>query len=213
VREAFLRSLEKMRQSAVHALLVHHAMDLCKPGGELLADEMQQLKRQRLVSRIGVSVYDAAELQAATAVLVPEIVQLPLSVIDQRLHRDGTLGRLRAEGVEIHARSIFLQGLLLAATRDIRHPIAGHEAGLTRFESYSDSTGVPRLDLALGFVSQVAELDVALVGATCTAELEQIVAATHRPQTGHDWKSFACNDEVLLNPSRWRRLAMAPSNA
>jgi aryl-alcohol dehydrogenase-like predicted oxidoreductase len=42
-----------------------------------------------------------------------DLVQLPLSLLDQRLLQDGTLARLRALGTAVHARSLYLQGLLL----------------------------------------------------------------------------------------------------
>ena len=39
-------------------------------------------------------------------------MQVPFSLLDQRLLQDGSLARLKDLGVEIHARSLFLQGLL-----------------------------------------------------------------------------------------------------
>jgi len=52
--------------------------------------------------------------------------------LDQRLIRSGRLDRLKQAGVEIHARSVFLQGLLLMDARDLPpyfETVRGHLEG------------------------------------------------------------------------------------
>lgn len=195
-RESLLRSLEKLRQGSVYALLVHRASDLTRE----VVEDLLDLKRQGLVSRIGASFYDASEISRSRAVMAPEIVQVPVSIADQRLIRDGTLARLRSEGVEIHARSVFLQGLLLADAE--RMPPA-----LRPIEAYAKAAGISRLALTLGFVAQIPEVEVALVGITGLHDLQAIVAAARVALGRHDLSGLAVNDEILLNPSRWPKAA------
>ena len=57
--------------------------------------------------------YDAADLALVMSRFTPDLVQLPFNALDDRLAVSGWLHRLKAVGVEIHARSAFLQGLLL----------------------------------------------------------------------------------------------------
>jgi aryl-alcohol dehydrogenase-like predicted oxidoreductase len=208
VRDAFLRSLERLGQSSVHGLLVHQPADLRKPGAELLVEQLIALKRQGLVHRLGASLYGAKEIPAITGLLKLDIAQVPVSIADQRLVADGTLRRLRAEGVEIHARSVFLQGLLLAD--ELPPALVGRGRPLQRIAAHARDAGVSRLALALGFVGAVPEIDVGLVGATSCAELEEILRALDdSPATG-DLSHLAVHDEELLNPSRWPKTA-APS--
>ena len=192
VRESFLRSLECLRADSVYALLLHRAADL----DHAVAEQLLELKRQRLVERVGVSVYGAAELARCRAFLRPDVVQLPVNVADQRLIRDGTLARLRADAVEVHARSVFLQGMLLADAARMPpqlRPIAEH----------AGRTGVTRLALALGFVARVAEVDVALVGVTGLDEMREIVRVWKAAPASDDYSHLAVNDETVLNPSLW----------
>ena len=46
-----------------------------------------------------------------------DVVQLPYSVYDQRMLANGTLKMLRSKNIQVHARSVFLQGLLLSSSR------------------------------------------------------------------------------------------------
>ena len=72
------------------------------------------LKSEGLVKRIGVSVYDAAEIDGVLEIFRPDVVQLPLNIFDQRLIQSGHIKALQSAGIEIHARSAFLQGILLS---------------------------------------------------------------------------------------------------
>ena len=132
--------------------------------------------------------------------MVPEIVQVPVNIADQRLIRDGTLARLHGEGVEVHARSVFLQGLLLADPE--RMPPA-----LRPIEAYARAAGVSRLALTLGFVAQIPEVEVVLVGVAGLDELEAIVAAARVALGRRDLSGLAVSDEMLLDPSRWPKAA------
>ena len=41
------------------------------------------------------------------------MIQCPFNVFDQRLISSGAYKRMKARGIKVHVRSIFLQGLLL----------------------------------------------------------------------------------------------------
>ncbi|MEW5995005.1 MAG: aldo/keto reductase, partial [Candidatus Zixiibacteriota bacterium] len=101
VVETFHRSLRKLKQPRVYGLLVHNADDLLLPGGELLVDALHQLKAAGLVEKIGVSVYIGDQIDAVARIFTPDLVQLPVNLLDQRLIHGGHLTRLKQAGVEI----------------------------------------------------------------------------------------------------------------
>lgn len=110
--QSFLNCCARLGVRGLDALLLHAPADLAKPGGHHLEAWLLDLRERGLVRRIGVSIYAAQDLEAVNPALL-DLVQLPLSLLDQRLLQDGTLARLRAGGTAIHARSLYLQGLLL----------------------------------------------------------------------------------------------------
>ena len=114
IRAAFFTSLDRLRQDRVYGLLIHHGSDLLIPGGERLIELLSSLKRGGQVEKVGVSIYSGDELDGVLEKFVPDIVQLPLNIADQRLRNSGHLAKLDGLGVEIHVRSV-LQGVLLAA--------------------------------------------------------------------------------------------------
>ena len=206
IRESFERSLERLRASRVHGLLVHHAGVLRGPEGAALAALMRELKDQGLVTKIGFSCYSVAELEAARALLEPEIVQLPSNVLDRRFTAGGTCAELHARGVEIHARSLFLQGLLLMPTNALPSRFDAHRAVFERIDRYAAAHGLTRLELALGYAKTQRDVDVAIVGVTSAAELAQILGAIREPRSAAlDYSGLGTATEELLNPSLWTR--------
>jgi aryl-alcohol dehydrogenase-like predicted oxidoreductase len=192
----------RARQSAqalkADTLLVHAAADL---KDDALWPALQALKSEGVFRRIGISVYVADDPLMLAQRFRPDVMQLPFSVLDQRLLKSDTLTRLKDYGVEIHARSVFLQGLLFldVLPEKLRH--AALELAVAK--ATIAASGATTLAAALGFVLSRPEIDVALVGVTSMAELEEILAASARPLPALDWSSLALNDETVLTPSLW----------
>ena len=65
------------------------------------------------------------------------------------------------------------------------------------------AAGLTPLAAALGFVLSRPEVDVAVIGVTALAELEEILAAAATPLPDLDWSGFALDDARLLTPSLW----------
>jgi aryl-alcohol dehydrogenase-like predicted oxidoreductase len=107
--ESFQRSCKLLQQPDLDALLLHQAADLRKPGGHHLLQWLLSLRERGLVRRLGVSIYSADDLVGVEPDLL-NLVQLPLSLYDQRLLNDGTIAKLRSQGCAVHARSLYLQG-------------------------------------------------------------------------------------------------------
>jgi aryl-alcohol dehydrogenase-like predicted oxidoreductase len=194
-----------VRQSAqlldIETLLVHQASDLAGPQGEDFWNALRGLREEGLFRRLGISAYISDDPAGLAARFRPDVMQLPFSLLDQRLLGDGTLARLKELGVEIHARSVFLQGLLFLERlpEKLQHAAPYFKTVRARIRD----AGVTPLRAALGFVLSRPEVDAALVGVTSLASLHEIIAACHRPMPELDWPSLALDDELVLTPSLW----------
>ena len=113
VLDSLATSLDRMRVDNVHGFLVHHAADLAKSGWQHVVEAIAEARARGWAGRIGASIYNSDQLALVETRFAPQLVQLPLNVLDRRPIVSGVLARLKAGGVEIHARSVFLQGLLL----------------------------------------------------------------------------------------------------
>ncbi len=148
----------------VYGLLLHNISDLIAPGGSQLLEATRNIFKSGKVDRIGVSIYDRDELDAVLEVFTPGIVQLPVNVLDQRLVRDGSIQGLRKLGVEVHARSVFLQGLLLMPLDILPHYFEPIRCHLEQWHSACEEQGVTPTQGALIFVRESVDVTGRLVG-------------------------------------------------
>lgn len=202
VRHGVDAVVARARQSAkalkADTLLVHAAADLEEAA---LWPALQALKAEGVFRRIGISTYVADDPAALANRFRPDVMQLPFSLLDQRLLQDGTLPRLRDLGTEVHARSIFLQGLLFLETLPLKLQQAASR--LAAIKTQIAQAGSTPLAAALGFVLSRPEIAIGLVGVTSPDELDEILAATNMPLPALDWGALALDDETVLTPSLW----------
>lgn len=205
--QAFERSCIRLGQPCLDALLLHSAADLRKPGAEHLRAWLLSLRQRGLVRRLGVSIYGPDDLDGVAPDLL-DLVQLPLSLYDQRLLADGTIARLRAQGCAVHARSLYLQGLLLSPV--VRWPAwvnpvsREHHARLEQVVTDRDCS---LLDCALGFARAQQDLEAVVLGLCSRLELQQLLQAWGRisPWQEGEWRTWALPDASIIDPRHWPR--------
>jgi aryl-alcohol dehydrogenase-like predicted oxidoreductase len=194
--------LARARQSAnmlmADTLLVHAVSNLQDAS---LWPALQRLKQDGIFRRNGISAYAADDPVALAKRFQPDVMQLPFSILDQRLLDDGTLARLADIGVEIHVRSLFLQGLLFLESPP--EALAAAAPDLKRIKSAIATAGLTPLAAALGFVLARPEIAFGIVGVTSLDEMDEIVTAASHPIPDLDWSAMALRDERLLTPSLW----------
>lgn len=197
------RSLEKMGLSRGHAILIHSAEDLLGPDGQALWNRLQELKDEGVFQKIGVSCYGTDEPVHLARRFRPDLIQLPCSLLDQRPSRDGTMRALADIGVEIHLRSIFLQGLLFLDRDQLPPALAEAGPRLSRIRRHLAEAGCDPLRAALAYAQTRAEASAVIIGVTSAAELRAILAASAAPVPELDWSQLALDHPMALDPRRW----------
>jgi aryl-alcohol dehydrogenase-like predicted oxidoreductase len=198
-------SLERLRVPRLEALLVHHAPDLLVPGGERLFAALEALRAEGLAGRLGVCVYDAPTLEAVLERFPLQIVQLPLNLLDQRFVRDGAIAALARRGVEVHARSAFLQGVLLTDAARLPARLNAARAPVARLQADCAAAGLSRAAAALAFVARCEGVRRIVIGVNSVAQLAQNLAAfaaaagAALPGAGR----YALDDAAVIDPRRW----------
>ncbi|NKB63165.1 MAG: hypothetical protein GKR95_13940 [Gammaproteobacteria bacterium] len=198
-------SLRKLRVSSVYGLLVHSVADLYKPGAERIVSWMSGLKERGLVNKIGVSVYTQEEVDDLyNKKCIFDLIQLPLNIFDQRLLISGTLDWLREKGVEIHARSLFMKGLLLKEEfPPINAPLL-HDHH-QRFISYLSNLSVDAFDVCMAFAKSLDVVDRWVLGFSQVEQLRRVIQwdddVSGEKICFEDW---ALTSSTSVDPRCWR---------
>lgn len=197
-------SLTALRTEQVHGFMLHHASDLLGPDGDAVWASLEAVRSQGLAAKIGVSVYTAEEAITLSDRYPFTLVQAPYSVFDQRMRTAGALQRLQDAGVELHVRSVFLQGFALADPATLPPYLAAHRDTLVRFRTAAAAHGLSPLALALAAVWHQQAIDRVVIGVKSPAELETILATVTNRLPELEVESLASENAALLNPAAWQ---------
>lgn len=192
-------SLARLGLQAADCILVQSAGDLFGPHGERLWDRLRAMKDEGLFSRVGVSAFASDDPVGIGRRFKPDIIQAPASLLDQRLIVSGALAELKDMGVEVHLRSIFLQGLLFLPPDRVPNALKGASSRLSRVRRMIAEGRSDPLQAALGFALSRQEASTVIVGVTSAAELQAILAAAASPPPDLDWDDMALDDVVALD--------------
>ena len=179
--------------------------DLLGPHAGQLLDWMESLQERCLVKRIGVSIYDSSDLVGLPLDRL-QLIQLPLSIYDQRLLKDGTISHLIESGLFVHARSLFLQGLVLKPADEwpefLSPEFRNHHRKLM---NHLDRAGLSLMDAALGFAYSCKALEAVLVGVQSVQEFSEILNSWRKFEVFplEDQLEWAWQNVQDLDPRCW----------
>lgn len=198
-------SLVHLGVPQLHAVLLHRPDQLFEPRGRELLESLLSMKAAGFAGKVGVSVYGPQELDRIFDSMHFDIVQAPLNILDQRLIESGWASRLKSMGVELHVRSVFLQGLLLMSPQVRPAKFARWQAIWREWDDWLGVQGVSALEACLRFVLSVQEADKIVIGVDRADQLRQIIAAAQGElSTLPRWLQVI--DPDLINPVRWSQL-------
>ena len=201
----FSQSLTDLKKDRVYGVLFHNANDLLKHGSDKLFNRLNDFKQAGKIKKIGVSIYNHEQLQSIIDNFDIDLVQLPFNILDRRLVDSGMFRILQDRDVEIHARSVFLQGLLLMAEQSRPGKFKRWGALWRIWHEWLNDNQLTALEAAIRYAISIPEISKVLVGVDTVDQLEEIVLASPGILPDIPGEMFT-NDADLLNPSNWEEL-------
>jgi aryl-alcohol dehydrogenase-like predicted oxidoreductase len=205
IENDFINSLKSLNCISIYGLLVHNVNVLFGPNSKTFFSNLVKLKEQKKIKKIGVSVYDHIQLKFIIENFDIDIVQIPFNIIDKRMIDSGMLSKLHRRGIEIHARSIFLQGLLLMSKQNKPHKFRKWDALWKMWHEWLNDNEISALEACLRFPVSIPEISKVLVGVDSKDQLKEIVNAYDGTLPNMPDELYS-NDTNLLNPSNWDKL-------
>jgi len=193
-------SLARLNCKSLDALLLHRPQDLVEQHGAELYAAISSLKIKKIIQRFGISIYAPDELDGIIGKFDIDVVQAPLNVFDRRIL--GVLDQLTALNIEVHVRSVFLQGVLIASPKDRPQRFQPWSEHFAMFDNWVLSTGVSAMACCLGFALQqpgVAKLVIGTTSAESLTEIMNSVPNMHL-EVPADLQS---SSEQLIDPRVW----------
>ena len=202
IKKILLNNLDQLKQKKFYAILIHDTNLLKTERGKILYDTLLELKKCKMVKKVGFSIYDSNELKTHYKRFKPEIVQLPINLFNQEFIKNGWLKKMKKDKVEIHARSIFLQGVILNSNKKIFKKEKKLQKHLSLFNEWLKQNKLKALDAALNFIDQVKYLDKVLVGISNSSQFKKVLS--HKVKKNKfNYEILNSKNKKLINPIKW----------
>jgi aryl-alcohol dehydrogenase-like predicted oxidoreductase len=166
-------SLSRLKCTSLDALLLHHPQDLTGAQGAELYAAIGSLMAEKMIHRFGVSIYSPDDLEGIIDTFEIHVVQAPLNVFDRRIL--GVTNQLSALDIEVHVRSVFLQGVLIASPQDRPHRFEPWSEHFALFDEWVHSSGLSAMACCMGFALQQPGIAKLVIGTTSAESLDEIM--------------------------------------
>ena len=200
-----INSLKTLRIESLHGMLFHNFNEISHNQRYIFLNVLLDLKRQGLIKKVGVSLYNSWEVEKIYEYFDPEIVQLPFNILNREFAADELLNFLKNKKVEIHARSVFLQGLLLQSSRRLPNQFSKWDYLWEYKEKLAIKKKCSSVDLCLSFVQSYPQIDRIVVGVQNLLQLAEICESKYIELGGEDLKKLRINDSTLVDPRKWKK--------
>lgn len=207
LEKGLANSVQKLSGLPIYGLMIHQPKLLLDK--ELAAETwawLVEAKEKYLISRIGVSVYSPDEALQILERFPIELIQVPFSVVDRRLSPKKSQA-LRNRGVEIHVRSVFLQGALLLSPETLPPHLLALSPVISLLKQKSLEAGCSPARLALQFALEQSNADGLIVGAENLAQISDLLLnspSISLTKIGFPTEIPALSDEVV-DPRLWKK--------
>lgn len=183
-----------------YGLLIHDPQNLAEVNKSEIVSLFDKLRKNNLVKKIGISVYDISDLKNFRNIIDPDIIQIPLNPLNQIFVNDKFVNYVEQQGIEVHARSLFLQGVLLSdklpeSLNDLE-PLWRLYMEVTK--SYNS-----RLDALLSWALTHQWVSKWILGVSCKQDLEGIIESKNQA-VSPSFFALKNMSHTMADPRNWK---------
>lgn len=202
------RSCAALGRQRLDVLMLHRWEHRRQHGGAIWR-RLLELRDTGVIGSLGASVYRTEEALEALADTDIHHLQLPYNLLDGRWDGETVQSALaQRPDVWVHARSAFLQGLLLSEAGQWPAGLADAGAWAGKIAALANRFELSKAALCLAYTRAQPWLATTVVGVANTEQLLELAAAVDRPPLDGEQcrlvrHALAGAPEQLLNPALW----------
>ena len=206
VRNYYKKSWNRLNKTKIYGYLYHNFETYLNDKSTFA--ELINLKKEKKVEKIGFSLYYPRELEILFHENIPfDLLQVPYNLLDRRF--ETYFSELKNRNIEIHVRSIFLQGLFFKDYNGLGNKLLAFKNFLIELNKFAKKNGIHLDEIALGFALTNSLIDKVVIGVDNSDQLSKLIAIE---KNIFNSKVFSEVNEIisgqkisedLLIPSNW----------
>jgi len=202
LKQNIITSLKNLKIKKFECLLIHNANCLLSKNRNEIYQGIKTMKANGFTNKIGVSIYDFNILNKILTKFKFDLIQAPFNVLDQRLVEEGWLKKLKKRKIDVHVRSIFLQGILLLKYKQLPKKLKKLSKKFMLWENWLKKNKFNPLQVCVEFVLKQHQLDGVVIGFNNNNQLNQILKLKKK-RNNYLLPNLAIKDKKLIDPRKW----------
>lgn len=203
IKDSLKNSLKRLQIPSIYGLLLHCPQMINHRNANVIRTTIKKLKEKGKLKKFGVSIYNPQILKTIVPMIKPDLVQAPFNILDRSLSTSGWMEQLYQDNIEIHVRSVFLQGLLLLPEPDLPKQFTTWRPLFSRWHQWLGDQKADPVKACLAAVND-PRISCVLVGVQSEEHLSKILLAFQDLQDA-SFPSLGCEDRNLIDPTNWRK--------
>ncbi len=171
-----------------------------------LYDKFLLAKENKLITKTGISLYSNDQIEDVLNNYKEfDFIQIPFNLFDNATKRKALLDKAKSQYIEVHTRSVFLQGLFFKDKELLPEKLKVLEPYLELLNKIKIQYNIDTVKLALQYVLQKEYIDQVLIGVETPEQLiNNINFSLKKEQIPHEAiDAINITENELLNPSNW----------
>ncbi len=201
ITNQFLQSSKNLRLNKVYGLLLQNAEILLSKNSKFVFRALLNLKKKNKLQKIGISIYNFKTLEKIINKYHIDFVQVPYNIFDRRIENVRLIKKIKKKGIEIHVRSIFLQGLLTKRNIKIPKKLLSLKKGLESWKKWLELNKLTTINACLNFVLRNKNVDKIVIGFNDLESFKQVI--NYKKSTINFRKLNIKIDSKHLDPRKW----------
>ena len=198
-------SLKKLKKKSLYGYMAHDAGLLIE--NPYWWEGLKIAKERELIKKIGYSLYTVDQLVSLfKKKMIPDIIQFPYNILDRRF--ESFLPQLVSMGVEIHTRSVYLQGLFQLESSRVPNYLKPLKTYLRTVREIAKKNQLSIGEICLGFAINNPLINKVVIGIDNLSQLKENVSICQIENLSEEimieLQSIDVKEKNLLNPANWK---------
>lgn len=206
MKSNLVSTLQRLKTDYLDSYLLHSSRYIFK---DEIIDTLSRFQREGYAKHVGVSVYETEEAKKCIERQNVDFMQLPFSIFDQRMLKEGIFQMAEGMHTQIHSRSAFIQGLILMEEENVPPFLERAKPIIRKIDELCSKFGISRIALAMGFVKEQNAVSHLVFGVDNLEQLKEdikcfanSISADILNEIGRE---FADIEADIVMPSLWKK--------